>query len=428
MDIAQHYHFEFANFLNTIHQSEPKTSQFDCSISVGFHSCMARLKDTNTYNPYKRCSMPVYIQPNMTDEEVSRARFCKKHTKKCIYGTVDRRIEEDSPLYNYYKKKNPRIDDEVESGVVTTGTYRQFSTADFEASLRKIQRQIIKRHGKEVMSHATQLSFMQQTMSIVDMPPHISGGKSAKEVAVEWKKYLVQHNKWQLTIGEGERLVEYLVELIEKSRRPTSKETSSESLSAEESDDEEDEDEDDDEESDEESDDEEEEKKEPPKKTAKVATKTSQKTVPPAKNEQKEEKSSNDMMTVDEMDECIENEDVTDIVITKDMDRISFYLVPNKAQNKNINPYVVYVLYKKNNMYCPVGFAREWVDTSDEIPDRFKNSSQAVLDPDTRIPIIEIEINTRGAMMTGLSKGIYREYDYNPSNNNLVRTGQIQQS
>ena len=425
MDIAQHYHREFAQFLNTIHQSEPKTSQFDCLITVGFHCCMGRLKDIKEFNPYKRCSMPVYIQPNMnmTDEEVSRARFCKKHAKKCIYGTVDRRIEEDSPLYNYYKKKNPRIDDEVESGVVTTGTYRQFSTADFEASLRKIQRQIIKRHGKEVMSHATQLSFMQQTMSIVDMPPHISHGKSAKETAVEWKKYLVQHNKWQLTIGEAEQLVQYLVELIEKSRRVPSKETSSESLSEEESDDEDDEeDEDDDDEDDEE------EKKEPPKKTAKVATKTSQKTVPPAKNEQKEEKSSNDMMTVDEMDECIENEDVTDIVITKDMDRISFYLVPNKAQNKNINPYVVYVLYKKNNMYCPVGFAREWVDTSDEIPDRFKNSSQAVLDPDTRIPIIEIEINTRGAMMTGLSKGIYREYDYNPSNNNLVRTGQIQQS
>jgi hypothetical protein len=459
---------------------------------------MARLKDTHTYNAYKRCSMPVYIQPNMnkTDEEISRARFCKTHMKKCIYGTVDRRIEEGSKLYDYYKKKNPNIDEEIDTGVVTTGTYRQFSTADFEAVLRKIQKQNSKKQRIEIMSHANQLSFMEKTMSIADLPQHISRDKPSKDVALEWKKYLVQHNKWLLTIREGEQLLEFLVGLIDSNQRPPKsspkcESTNDETHSHSDNDDCDDEKEEhkvaskdplDGSDSDEEESEDEEEIKKPVKKTQakkevkdKTSNKKSVKTDEEEKKETKKaskkkskdtiddeepvkaekavskkkadkvtdksekvesepvekpvktaEKSINGSMTIDEMQECIENDDARQITVSKHNNRESFYMVTNKGKNKNINPYVLFYLYKKDNTYCPVGFVRDWIDTSDEIPDRFKNSCQAVLDPESRIPIVEVELNARGAMMTPLSKGIYREYDYDESASDLEYTGNVQ--
>lgn len=495
MEIAQYYHYEFAQFLNNIHECEPRTSAFDCAITVGFDRCMARMRDTKEYNPYKRCKMAVYIPPNATPEERARARFCKTHMKKCIYGTVDHLVEEGSKLYNYYKKKNPEIDDQIESGVVKTGSFSQFSTDDFEAVLRKIQKQNSKKQRIEIMSHATQLSFMERTMSIADLPSHISRdisqGKSTSAVAAEWKKYLVQHNKWLLTIREGEELLEFLVGLIDSNCRPPRANANvvKESECESEEDDHGSGDKDDHDSGDiddHDSDDDEKEEikqevkqpvkkesakekskasakkvasvdaEEPTKKATKKATKTvkskASKKVEPVvesipepviekveKKEAVEEKvvpapkktatatASTATITVDEMNEYIENDDARPITISKLDDRESFYMVTNKGKNKSVNPYVLYYLYKKDNTYCPVGFVRDWIDSSDEIPDRFKNSSQAVLDPESRIPIIEVELNARGAMMTSLSKGIYREYEYNESEEDLEYTGNVQQ-
>lgn len=488
MEIAQYYHYEFAQFLNNIHECEPRTSAFDCAITVGFDRCMARMRDTKEYNPYKRCKMAVYIPPNATQEERARARFCKTHMKKCIYGTVDHLVEEGSKLYNYYKKKNPEIDDQIESGVVKNGSFSQFSTEDFEAVLRKIQKQNSKKQRIEIMSHATQLSFMERTMSIADLPSHISRdisqGKTTSAVAAEWKKYLVQHNKWLLTIREGEELLEFLVGLIDSNCRPPRANANVVKESECESDDHNSGDKDDNGSGDNDDDDDEKEEikqevkpvieqpvkkesvkeksktsakkvasvdaEEPTKKATKTTakttkTKTSKKVeavvepVVEKKEEVVEEKvapapkktatatASTATITVDEMNEYIENDDARPITISKLDDSESFYMVTNKGKNKSVNPYVLYYLYKKDNTYCPVGFVRDWIDSSDEIPDRFKNSSQAVLDPESRIPIIEVELNARGAMMTSLSKGIYREYEYNESEEDLEYTGNVQQ-
>jgi hypothetical protein len=464
---------------------------------------MARMRDTKNYNPYKRCKMAVYILPNASGEERARARFCKTHMKKCIYGTVDHVVEEGSKLYDYYKKKNPNIDEEIEAGLVTNGTYSQFSTDDFEAVLRKIQKQNSKKQRIEIMSHANQLSFMEKTMSIADLPQHISRDKPSKDVALEWKKYLVQHNKWLLTIREGEQLLEFLVGLIDSNQRPpksspkceSTNDEATETHSHSDNDDCDDEKEEhkvaskgplDGSDSDEEESEDEEEIKKPVKKTPakkevkeKTSNKKSVKTDEEEKKETKKaskkkskdttddeepvkveatvvskkkadksdkvtdksenvesepvekpaktaEKSINGSMTIDEMQECIENDDARQITVSKHNNRESFYMVTNKGKNKNINPYVLFYLYKKDNTYCPVGFVRDWIDTSDEIPDRFKNSCQAVLDPESRIPIVEVELNARGAMMTPLSKGIYREYDYDESASDLEYTGNVQ--
>jgi hypothetical protein len=351
------------------------------------------MRDTKDYDPYKRCKMPVFVAPGADDETRADACFCKTHGKKLTNGRVDNRLSADTKLYEYYMKKNPDFEQINEENVVVGGTYSEFGTSDFDAVLRKIEKQNLKKQRIEVMDHSDQISLMLTTMSIADIPASISRSGDTVEVAKEWKDYLKRKNKWQLTLRESESIVQHLVGLLE------------------------------------------------PKKTVATAPKKKpsiSSIAVPAKEEVKEEEKKSvepvvlkkiHSISAEDMDEYLENGNIQSITLSISGHKCDFYLLPNHTGKDELtNPFLLYTQYKKDKSYQHCGYAREWVDSTDEIPDRFKNAQHYVLDPDTRLHALEVDIHTRGAMISTIPKGTYREFKYDDDIDELVNNGAIRRN
>lgn len=391
MEISEYFQVEFAKFLNTVHTDYPSTRSFGCAITVGYDRCMARMRDTAQYDPYKRCKMPIYVPLNSTEDQRSSVCFCKTHAKKCTNGRVDEKVGEDSKLYAYYMKKNPDFEQFNEENIVRNGTYCEFGTSDFETVLRKIEKQNVKKQRIEVMDCSDQLEHRLRTLSIADMPSSISKEGTDEERASEWKSYLKRKYKWQLTIREGDQLYQHLLSIMRPGYTPTIQSS-----------------------------------------VKKVAEKIEK----PAKIVKEEEKITEVVSTVpkkiqsisaEDMNEYLETGDIQSIRVTVAGHRYDFYMLPNHTgKDEEANPFLLYGQYKKDKSYHNCGYAREWIDSADEVPDRFKNSQQYVLEPDSRLHVLEIDIHTKGAMISPISKGTYREYQYDEDTDDLVSTGIIQ--
>jgi hypothetical protein len=96
-----------------------------------------------------------------------------------------------------------------------------------------------------------------------------------------------------------------------------------------------------------------------------------------------------------------------DMIILKDLNtHVDLYMI---KKDDKITPYHLY--FKSKSGYLLVGYARNWIDTNDEVPEQHKNYENIVLD-DTQLPVLEVEINDTGSLITGIPKGIYREWEY----------------
>jgi hypothetical protein len=92
-------------------------------------------------------------------------------------------------------------------------------------------------------------------------------------------------------------------------------------------------------------------------------------------------------------------------------------------KDDKINPYHLYFKGKKGHSL--VGYARNWIDTTDEVPEQHKNYENIVLD-DTQLPVLEVEINDIGSLLTGIPKGIYREWEYDEDLEQFRKTSYIE--
>jgi hypothetical protein len=109
-------------------------------------------------------------------------------------------------------------------------------------------------------------------------------------------------------------------------------------------------------------------------------------------------------------------------IIFKDMNMsIDIHMI---KMNDKVNPYNLY--FKSRSGYLLVGYARNWVDNNDEVPEQHKNYENIVLDDDTQLPVLEVEITDMGSLLTGISKGIYREWEYDDSMEQYRKTSYIE--
>jgi hypothetical protein len=76
--------------------------------------------------------------------------------------------------------------------------------------------------------------------------------------------------------------------------------------------------------------------------------------------------------------------------------------------------------------YLLIGYARNWIDHNGDVPDDHKNHEGLVLDADTQLPILEVEINETGSLLTGIQKGIYREWEYDDEVEQFRKTSYIE--
>jgi hypothetical protein len=111
-----------------------------------------------------------------------------------------------------------------------------------------------------------------------------------------------------------------------------------------------------------------------------------------------------------------------DIITLRELNHeVDLYLLNN--DNKH-NPYSVYMNSKSG--YLLIGYARNWIDHQDDVPNEHKNHEGLVLDYDTQLPILEVEINETGSLLTGIQKGIYREWEYDDEVEQFRKTSYIE--
>ncbi len=128
----------------------------------------------------------------------------------------------------------------------------------------------------------------------------------------------------------------------------------------------------------------------------------------------------------------IVDESKEDTSSPKSLDKLDLNTMEQvKVIDSEFNESVLYVHYDDNNslLYNDkknlIGFYRHWIDDDDEVPVQCKTKDGKVLNPHTKLPIIEIEITAHGSMYTGLVDGIYREYEYNEEFESFRNTNQI---
>jgi len=111
-----------------------------------------------------------------------------------------------------------------------------------------------------------------------------------------------------------------------------------------------------------------------------------------------------------------------DIITLRELNHeVDLYLLNNDDKH---NPYSVYMNSKSG--YLLIGYARNWVDHNGDVPDDHKNHEGLVLDADTQLPILEVEINETGSLLTGIQKGIYREWEYDDEVEQFRKTSYIE--
>jgi hypothetical protein len=119
------------------------------------------------------------------------------------------------------------------------------------------------------------------------------------------------------------------------------------------------------------------------------------------------------------IDDLINN---ADIIVLKDLNiHVDLYMI---KKDDKISTYNIY--FKSKSGYLLVGYARNWIDTNDEVPEQHKNHENIVLDDDTQLPVLEVEINDTGSLLIGIPKGIYREWEYDEDMEQFRKTSYIE--
>jgi hypothetical protein len=95
-----------------------------------------------------------------------------------------------------------------------------------------------------------------------------------------------------------------------------------------------------------------------------------------------------------------------------------------KNEEEKDNWYNLY--YETKSGYVLVGYGRNWIDTNGDVPNEHKNYENIVLDEDTRVPVLEIEITKDGHFIMGIPEGIYREWEYDEDMEQFRRTEYIE--
>jgi hypothetical protein len=115
--------------------------------------------------------------------------------------------------------------------------------------------------------------------------------------------------------------------------------------------------------------------------------------------------------------------DNSDMITLKDLDtQVDINMI---KKDDKINPYHLY-FKTRNDDYILVGYGRNWIDLSDDVPEQNKNHEGIVLDDDTQLPVLEVEINDMGSLITGIPKGIYREWEYDENMEQFRKTSYIE--
>lgn len=121
-------------------------------------------------------------------------------------------------------------------------------------------------------------------------------------------------------------------------------------------------------------------------------------------------------------DEKSSPEDEGEQIILREFNNaVDLYMV---KKDDGLNSYNVY--YNSKNGYRLIGYGRDWIDEEGEVPTEHKNYENKVLDEDTRLPILEIEITTDGSFITGIPVGKYREWEYDDEVEQFRRTTYIE--
>lgn len=121
----------------------------------------------------------------------------------------------------------------------------------------------------------------------------------------------------------------------------------------------------------------------------------------------------------DSIEEKIKNAE--QITINDGMKQADLFMV--KYDDKH-NPYHLY--YKTKSGFNLVGYARNWIDKSDDVPSEHKNYEGIVLDEDTQLPVLEVEITDIGSLLIGIPMSIYREWEYDDDVEQFRRTNYIE--
>jgi hypothetical protein len=121
----------------------------------------------------------------------------------------------------------------------------------------------------------------------------------------------------------------------------------------------------------------------------------------------------------DSIEEKIKNAE--SITLNDGMKQADLYMV--KYDDKH-NPYHLY--YKTKSGFNLVGYARNWIDKTDDVPNEHKNYEGIVLDEDTQLPVLEVEITDIGSLLIGIPMSIYREWEYDDELEQFRRTNYIE--
>jgi len=122
-------------------------------------------------------------------------------------------------------------------------------------------------------------------------------------------------------------------------------------------------------------------------------------------------------------DETIEDriKNAEEIILREFNNEADLYMIDEKDEE---NPYHLY--YKTKSGYNHVGYARNWIDKTDDVPNEHKNYENIVLDEDTQLPVLEVEITDIGSLLIGIPMSIYREWEYDDDLEQFRRTNYIE--
>ena len=108
----------------------------------------------------------------------------------------------------------------------------------------------------------------------------------------------------------------------------------------------------------------------------------------------------------------LSNSDVIRIIDNDNGCAEDLYIINNNSEYQ--------LLY--NNDKRKIGVLRDWIDEEDEVPCEYKTNDLKVLNPNNGVPVMEVEITSA---YTTLSRGIYREFEYNEHLETFSNTNQL---
>jgi len=368
MDIGEYFRFEIVKLLKTIDYNCDFSLTISCTCN--FDRCIARVWDSANWDINKRC-----VRAAIKND------LCAIHHKKSPSGYITQYPDEKKVL-KAYRKHNKNVDKDIDLSSNTQ------SKIIFKSSNLKFN---INLKTKNKINNNLRMSFE----SIDDLTDIISAHDTdnltelRKRVLLDLK---TKHN-FYVTVAE-DRILKKLIEdhiRIKYSQEDTINDTNDDLLD----------------------------EKPTISDIDDIKTMDSQ-------------SSSNDILDNDILDNHIPDnytEDNNNAMKHVEFDLNTMEQV--KVIDVEFNESVLYIHYDDNDnlLYNDkknlIGFYRHWIDDDDEVPVECKTKDGKVLNPHTKLPIIEIEITPHGSMYTGLVHGIYREYEYNEEFESFRNTNQI---